>query len=56
MRIGKGRFCKKCSAHGENEPRTGAMLVNGEAFPAHYWPPTEWTEPLPQKPVWLAAG
>ncbi len=46
-RIGKGRFCKN-SAHGENEPRTGVMLVNGEAFPAHYWPHAEWTEPLPK--------
>jgi hypothetical protein len=48
---GNPLFAKRSSAHGENEPRTGVMLVNGEAFPAPYWHHAEWTEPLPQSRV-----
>lgn len=34
----------KCSTHSENESQAGAMLMNGTAFPAHYWPHAEWPQ------------
>ncbi len=46
---GRDVFAESAPRTAKNESRTGAMLVNGEPFPAQYWPHAEWTEPLPQK-------
>ena len=46
---GEDVFAKSARRTAINEPQAGAMLIKGEAFPAHYWPHAEWPQAPPQK-------